>query len=247
MSRSANFTDAGGFVMGDPPDDICSTRGLSPARARLARYLAWQRQIHDEHDKLEAKKANLLELMNAPATTESLIAALVKRTAAVLSGRADNDDGAAADRKQLDERLSTERHQAQAATEALKDIETELDRARLRVQRIGQRQAEFINAALIEAADQVGLGEAYLQKVTELRELVQLIFGLADVAGGYGAGLPMPKAVELPSIKLPSIANEKAAAFWIEPKGSTAWADLAKALCANPYLDAARFLPRLKG
>src|SRR5580704_15592124 len=47
--------------LGDIPAGIVArTRGLPPARARLARYLAWRKQVADDLARLEAGKARLV-------------------------------------------------------------------------------------------------------------------------------------------------------------------------------------------
>jgi hypothetical protein len=227
----------------DPPSGLGGDiRGLSPARATFARYSAWLATEVEKLTKLETKRAELLGMIDATAETESRIQVAVRATADFLLGRT-KDDGDQAHRKALDERLATQRHQSDAAKVALPEIERQIEVAEMRVNRLREREKDFLWPALIEVADLSGLGKQYAAKAQELAKLVELLFGLAYVAGNFwGSGLPRAHKVELPAFPgLPSIAKSE---FNISASSANAdpWSKLAAALTADPRCDATKHL-----
>ena len=57
-------------LTGDPPADICRTKGLGPKRALFARFHEWRWQEAKKLSDLQTKKAELEALIAAPAATE---------------------------------------------------------------------------------------------------------------------------------------------------------------------------------
>jgi len=69
---------------------------------------------------------------------------------------------------------------------------------RLRLAKLNEREIEFLDPVLVEAADQIGLGALYLRKIAELRAVTDLLFGLSDVVGRYGSGFGTGKEIAPP-------------------------------------------------
>jgi hypothetical protein len=228
-------------LTGEPPQDICNVRGLGPKRALFARFTAWRCRETIRQSELLTRKTELEAMIAAPAATEAAIRAAVKNTAAALMGRDSGEPKSS--RKTLDDRLSSERHTAEAAAEALSEVEAEIEIANLRVARLDEREGEFLNPAMVEVADDIGLGDLYLKKIAELREVSKLIFGLAEVAGGYGSGFEGSIAVKMPRAGFHSIAKRPASDFAIEGARVDVWRGLAQSLLLDPRHDASKFIP----
>jgi hypothetical protein len=225
---------------GKPPE-LVSTRGLAPARAQLAQYYEWQHQEAKRRDDLIARRAELEAMIAAPAKTQQAIAEAVRQTATTLMGRAHASEKI--DRAAMDAQLSSERHQAEAAQIALVEIEKQIETAELRCAHLDSRQDEFLNPALVEAADEVGLGKLYMKKIAELRAITDLLNGLAHVAGGFGSGFGQPQTVSFSKLGLPSIKDAPSAAYSILAEGNDRlWRELGRAFKMNPRTDASKFV-----
>jgi hypothetical protein len=241
---------------GEPPDGICNARGLSPQRARLARYHAWRMQEERKQSDLQTLKAKMQSIIDVPAATEAEIKREVKRTASFLMGREPTDGADIAKRRRLDDRLASERHAAEAAREALAEIERKTKIGELRLSRLNRRESEFVHPALIEVAEELGLGKLYLKKIAELREVTEIIFGLSKVTGkGSGVACQMhgerplrdAEAVSFPRNVLPSMAKTESHECTITSHGRPeVWTQLHQAILLNPGMDASKFvaLPR---
>jgi len=227
---------------GPPPEGICNVKGLGPKRALFARYSSWRHREEKRLSELETRKSEMEAMIAAPAATEAEIRTAVRTAAAALMGR--DGGGSSVSRKVLDDRLSLERHTAEAAQEALVELENMIEGANLRVARLNEREAEFLNPAMAEVADDIGLGELYLKKIAELREVSALIFGLGQVAGGYGSGFEIPIAIEMPKPGLRSVAKATASDYRIDAIGKAdVWRGLAQSLRLDPRHDASKFIP----
>ncbi len=231
----------------EPPKNICDTKGLSPKRARYARFFEWRLRHAKELSTLESKKAHFKSLIDAPATTEAVIKTEIKRTANYLMGRETANGGDTAKRRALDERLASERHAADAAREALPELEGEIDVVRLKLTALNERESEFLYPAIVEVAQEIGLADLYIKKIAELREVLELVVGLSRVAGGWTSGfdtlkasvqgevgMAIAKTVKLP--EMPVWANDKEQPdFKIEAHGnSEVWEQLRQSLLLNP-------------
>jgi hypothetical protein len=229
-------------LQGDPPD-AGNTFALSPRRAALANFLKWRQGIADELAALETRKAQLEALISAPAETEAKVRSAVKRTADFLLGRNGADNADEAGRKALDDELSARRHRAESAQAALPQLLGPIETASLRLKTISERQDEFLKPALAELADEVGLGRQYMRKIAELQEIAKLVYGLADVAGGYDSGFEMPTSIKLPRSGIPSTKHQPLGAFTIPAAGDAEiWRKAAQALLADPHVKAAKLV-----
>jgi len=231
-----------------PGDVVADTRGLGTCRAGLARYLAWRSRTAVELTDLESTRSRLNDVASAPDKTAGTITELIRRTARNLLANCGGDDDA--DRRvELDKQLAAEQHRSQAAAEALPEVESQIEAKRMQYEVLCSREAEFLHPALIEAADETGLGKVYMRRVAELREVVALIFGLSRVAGEhYGSGFSQPFAIDLPHVGLRSLADLPDSDFRIPANCGNAdtWRKLAAALIADPRCEASKHLPKLK-
>jgi hypothetical protein len=243
-------------TQGEPPE--CETPGLSPQRSLYARYAAWHLQARKQVEVLEARRAQFEAMIAAPAATEAEIRGVVRRAADRLLGRVQGGDGNG-DRKSLGERLESEKYGAEAAQEALPELEGQIENARLRVRKLDEREDEFLGPAIAEVAEAAGLGKLYLKKIAELREIVELILGLSTVAGGYGSGFgngischiqgkartQAVIAVDFPQTGFKSVSDDNRS-YRISGEGrSEPWRQLKQALVLDPFSKA--FVPLPKG
>lgn len=220
----------------DPPLALTLTIGLPPARAMLARYVAWKKKISDELADLQAQRARLQGFIDAPGETTATIKSAIRRTADWLLGKGDdNSDGKS--RRALDEKLAMETHRADAAREALPELELKLDVAARRMEALEGREGEFLKPAIAEVAEEARLPERFLQKAAELEEIASLIYGHAQALG------LAPRAVNFP--KLPLLERVENSDLTIPRKADAeTWRVISNALLADPKFDAAKFLPR---
>jgi hypothetical protein len=156
-------------LSGDPP--ICNTKGLSPARAKWADFREWQGQEGRELQALQARRTDIkAKLARAEAGIKDGVRQAADR---LLSG----DDSAD------DTKVISATHLAEAARIALFELEEKIDRAEIRVKRLDRREQEFLQAAVLEIAKSAGLAERYMEKIREVREVAELIFGLTKALG----------------------------------------------------------------
>lgn len=229
---------------GEPPDGICSVKGLSPKRALYARYFAWRLQVATELASLESKKAELEAIIGSRGQVETEIVNGIRRTANRFLGRGnDSGEGEARD---LAERLAVCQHRAEAAKLALPELDQQIETAQLRVKRLEERESEFLHPALIEEADKAGLGKLYLAKIEELRKVVALINGLSEVVATYGSNFMMPLTIKLPpQVGFPSTANTKISDYVISnSERSDIFRQLAQSLKLDPHHRAVVPLPK---
>lgn len=174
-------------LQGEPPEFDLRAK-LSPQRARYARYSRWVLRERKNLEGLEAKKAEFEAMIAAPAATQAEIRGLIRQAADRLLGRGKVQVSAGA-RKQFDDTLAEQKLAAEAASEALPELERQIETARQRVNHLIQREDEFLKPAMIEIAEDLGLGQVYMDRLRQFREVFDLIAGLAAVAGEYGGAL----------------------------------------------------------
>lgn len=230
---------------GDPPPGI-PVVGLSPRRALLARYIRWRETLQSELAMLVAKRDQLQTLVDAPNETEAKIRGGVRRTVDFLLGRsADNSDEGA--RAALDSELAAQRHRAEAAKSALPELEPQIEQAQMRIARLEERRKEFLNPALTELADELGLARAYQRKIAELQETAALIFGLAGVVGGFDSGVEGARTIHFPRPATPSAKHAPAEAFKIPAPGNVEiWRKAAEQLLLDPHAKATKLVSLLR-
>ena len=240
-----------GYFDGSIPSDISAPSGLSPKRAELARFLEWHRRTAAELEQLKVAHHRAIEALGGETVTRKKIDDLFKQDVGavlkfVLGGEVITEAKLRSfERKQLEKKLADDRHAAQVATESLRHIELEIAVKTTGLKFLESRAEKFAKSAIIEAACELGLGELYLQKIGELRDILLQLLGLGRIVGGHDdfRSLPVYEGVEtqfqrfnLPALKgkeLKIVTDKKTLDAAAEP-----WRKLANELLKNPNADA---------
>jgi hypothetical protein len=240
-----------GYVDGAIPDDIAAPSGLSPKRAELARFLEWRRRTASEIEQLEEAHHRAIEALGGERTTKKKIDALIEADVGevlkfALGGEAITTKKLRAfERHQLEQKLKDDAHAARVASEALQHIECEISIKTAGLSSLDNRIEPYIKSAVLEAARESDLGERYLQKIGELREIWLQLLGLGKVVGGhdyylFGPVYGVPK-LELTRFGLPALdgKNLDIDASNTELDAAAApWQRLASKLVKNPHANA---------
>src|ERR1700722_772959 len=240
-----------GYFDGPIPADIAAPPGLSPNRAELARFLEWRRRTANEIEVLEEAHHRAIEALGGEATTKKKIEALIEADVnEVLRFALDGQQITAKmlrafERRQLEQKLKDDKHAAQVASETLGQIEHQIDVKRIGLDFLDNRTERFVKSAVVEAARESDLGERYLQKIGELREVWGQLIGLRVVVGehdqfasGRMYGLPQ---IEIPRFGLPALAGKQLEISVTQQaldKAAAPWRALATQLVKNPNADA---------
>ena len=173
-----------GYFDGSIPTDIAAPPGLSPKRAELARFLEWRRRTENEIEVLEEAHHRAIEALGGEATTKRKIDALIEADVnEVLRFALDGQQITAKklrafERKQLEQKLKDDKHAAQVASKTLGQIEHQIDVKKIGLDFLDSRTERFVKSAVVEAARESDLGERYLQKIGELRDVWLQLVGL---------------------------------------------------------------------
>jgi hypothetical protein len=211
---------------GAPPPVDGLPSGLSSKRRAYASYAAWLRGEESKFDALEAKRRELQAIVDAPADVESTLRGMLRRTADALLHGTPADESDAAKRLELDAKLATQKHRAEAAQVALSEIEPQIEVAQIRVSRLRDREMEFLSPCLFEAAE--GIARTLARVRAEVAALEQLLQPLEAHFRVYGS---TDKAPEPPDVSV---------------KWRHSWHDVADALAADPTADVSKLLPVVK-
>jgi hypothetical protein len=138
-------------VEGDVPDSIIVKAKLTPARLRLARYIAWRQQCGEEVGRLTSERKRHAALLDAPAQAKGRIAELVKAGARALLGGGEVTEGAEHQRAEAE--LAAAEYKAQAARAAIAELDDQIAIKQRQYSRLVERQTEFLRPAIIEQAD----------------------------------------------------------------------------------------------
>ncbi len=218
-------------LSGDPPSHLsCDTTGLGPQRALYARYAAWQLHERRNLQELEDRRDKIQEVIDG---VETEVRNGIRRLAnAYIMGSAHEGETD----KTLARDLLAQRR-VEAAKIAKPEIEQQIERAKLRVERLDEREREFLRGAMLEVADESGLGEAYLKAITRLQQVTELITGLMQTIGrGWDAKITSNQTfVDLPRLNLPSIAKADFRDFRLSIEGNTSfWQGLETSIKLDP-------------
>ena len=174
-----------GFFDQDPPRAVkADTRGLPPARARLARLLAWESETQTEIAELQHRRSELAAAVAAPARTREQISQIERADRARLrtsSGPVDATLTRTAERDSLVNRLRTEDYAAQQAGKILQQVDLDIKSRRIGLRFLDGRKQKFVDDATVESS--LGLAEAYQAKIAEIQEILLQLFGLAHATG----------------------------------------------------------------
>jgi hypothetical protein len=124
-------------------------------------------------------------------------------------------------------------------------IEHQIDVKKIGLDFLDNRTERFAKSALVEAARESDLGERYLQKISELREVWLQLVGLRVVVGehdGFASGPKHgPPKIEIPRFGLPALAGKQLEISVTQQaldKAAAPWRALAIELVKNPNADA---------
>jgi hypothetical protein len=240
-----------GYHNGPIPSDISTPSGLSPKRAELARFLEWRRRTVTEIEHLEQAHHRAVEALGGESVTKKKIDSLIRADIGevlkfALGGEVITAKKLRAfERHQLEEKLKEDKHAAQVASETLREIEREISVKTVGLKFLEARSARFTKSAIIEAARELGLGEQYLQKIGELREILLQLLGLGWIVGGHDGfrNLPVFEGIEtqFQQFGLPALAGKDlkiVADRQTLETAATPWRKLATELLKNPNADA---------
>jgi hypothetical protein len=236
-----------GYHDGPIPTDIPAPPGLSPKRAELARFLEWHRRTVAELENLEEAHHRAIEALGGERTTKKKIDALLEAYVAEVLKFALGGEVITArklrafERHQLEQKLKSDRHAAQVASVTLREIEREIAVKTIGLKFLELRSDRFVRSAMVEAARESGLGELYLQKIDELRDVLLQLLGLGWVVGPHDGfrARPVLEGAELhfQDFGLPAIAGKdlKIVADRKSLEAAAApWRKLAAELVKNP-------------
>jgi hypothetical protein len=241
-NREDRETIAVADLEGEPPVESLGSwvaRGnVPPQRMRLARFVAWRESEASALAALVKARAKLVDVVEAPIQTQLRIGEMIKtgasRLLAAIGGNVEDAlDDDAISRRVLDERLSAQRHRAEAAREAIVGLDPKIAVAQLRVARLRERESEFLRPALFEYAD-AAYATTYLAKVAELRKALMPLLGLSRYLGYESPRVALPSISDLPTLKA---AASDALSLRPSTAAASLWTALAKTWAENPFAE----------
>jgi hypothetical protein len=201
--------------------DAITATGVT-ARKRFEMFHACLVRERDKLAELESRRDGFQGLVAAPAVTQNKIRDAVAATKKWLLGGGDEP---AICRQALDAELASATHRAQAAAEAIAEVDAQIEVARLRGERLAEAEKEFLHAAVREVVETSGLLQVLARKRGEVRALERLLGSAADYYG-YGNSVNVePEHVEM--------------------KWRHSWHEIAEAIRENPTADIAKLLPKV--
>jgi hypothetical protein len=130
------------------------------------------------------------------------------------------------------------------ASKTLGQIEHQIDAKKIGLKFLDHRQERFLKSALVEAAHESDLGERYLQKIGELREVWQKLVGLRAVVGTHDQFSSIPaysmSEIKMPHFGLPALTGkdlQTSASQQALDKAAAPWRAFATELVKNPNAD----------
>jgi hypothetical protein len=222
LAREAFELESTADIEGDPP--LCEApAGLTAKRTAYFRYHAWLRGEEQALATLENKRRDLQAIIDAPAATEGALRQMLRRTADVLLGK-DSEQSDATAWAALESKRTEQAHKAEAARLALSDIEGQIQIAALRVDRLREREKQYLNPVLCELGEQIA--QRLAQRRAEVQALERLLAPLYGSYGGYSRTTIEPPHVEI---------------GWRH-----SWHDIADTLRSDAAADIGKMLPAIK-
>jgi len=150
------------------------------------------------------------------------------------------------ERHQLEQKLKDDQHAAQVASQTLGQIEHQIDIKTRALRFLDNRFQRYVKSAVVEAARESDLGERYLQKIGELREVMLQLLGLGSAVGStdqFFHDIPnyAEYKVEFPMFGLPALTGKQLTISVGKQeleKAASPWRALANEIAKNPKAQA---------
>jgi hypothetical protein len=210
---------------GQPPKVDGLPSSLTPKRRAYASFNAWLKSEETNLSALQCKRDQLQKLADAPLATESDIRASLRRSADFLLGKS-TEDSDTAKRIQLEGRRIEQLHQAEAARMALNDLEQSITVAELRVDRLRNREKEFLFPCVHEAA--AGMKRTLSRLEAEAEALRDVLAPLYRIFSYYSMDTNEPERPD------------------IDVRWKHSWSEISEALEADPVAPIEKLLPAVK-
>lgn len=235
----------------DQRNDLRSQhRRISQGYAFSVLTVEWHRRTVSELEHLEEAHHRAVEALGGESVTKKKIDALIQADIGevlkfALGGEVITAKKLRAfERHQLEEKLKADKHAAQVASETLREIEREIGVKTVALKFLDLRSQQYVKSAVVEAAGQSDLGELYLKKIAELRDVLLQLLGLGSMVGshdGFHFGPVYGADIEFPHFGLPALAGKKLKISADRRALDTAavpWQKLATEFLKNPTADA---------
>ncbi len=213
-----------------PGGIVADTRGLRGSRCEWARYVAWKARTAAELADLKSTKARLGDIVSAATQTEGLIAAAVRRTTSVPTWQGCDRRYRRRRGFRVAKKARERARHSQAAAQAMPEIEAQIEAKKKQLAELEKREPEFLHPAMAEIFEESGIGRAYARKQAEVAALKDVI----DRFTGNFTGFYTPSLNSLHDAKPVDLG-------W-----KHSWREIAKELRADPRLEPAKLLPKLK-
>jgi len=247
--RVQRFGIERGYFDGPIPDDIPAVHGLPPKRSELARFLEWRRRTAAELEHAKVSHGRAITALGGEATTKQKIDAAIKGDVKAVLDFALGGDVItdvrlrAFERAQLEKKLADDKHAAEIARESLNQIEFEIAVLTIGLRFLDARADRFTKSALIEAAEELEIGNRYLDQLADLEKTWQQLVGLGFVVGHHEEFRALMEGVEIHFQSfLPSLRGEDLK-FVSNRTAVGPWQRLANELLKNPQVDVAAMFP----
>lgn len=179
----------GQYRNGDPPSARelgVKVAGLPPAQEQLVRYHGWCDQAKAEAARLTLAREGFYSAMGAPTVSQAALHTLIQRdTTGFLAWVRSGAEKAAQfsvdsfRRKQIEQKLAEETHEAEIARAGLAGIDADIAFADEVVRILERRHTEFVRAVIREAAE--GRVAEYQAVISSLQQIVEDLAGAGKI------------------------------------------------------------------
>jgi hypothetical protein len=230
------------YTEGMPPASP-ESKGLPAARAKLADYVAWLNATTTEFDSLLEAEHRVKRIIDEPNesgrkvtdTLKSEASRLIEAMGFLKEGTTAEVE-ASAHARVLKAHEANQRN-AQVATAALPELHERIRVKKSQVAALEKRRKEFLHPALVEMGD--SLGQVLVKRISDLRDIVQQVSGLAAVVGGgYGDGWTNrhsePIKLARPNFQSTKLCPDSVFEIKPDPESANWWRQIGESLMKNP-------------
>jgi hypothetical protein len=242
----------------DEPPSVPEAKGHLHHRARLINLVALKRAVEDKRDAARETLHRLDNIIGEEVEIQrTLTQVIASETVRLLEGLGFVSEGAHANREavareQIEAKLAANRRAAETAKAARPEVERRIALHDRQLEMLAKREQEFLSAALVEMLESSGLPQEYMRRIQSLRDVMQVIFALGDIADAYGwekiehqIRLPNPHDSRAPLVKsVPGIKLPRAGVdvlklvpqerYVIKLDAKNPWRDVAAQLLDDP-------------